>query len=292
MEKPTINCVIPTHGRDHLLLKALESVRLQTRQPERVTVVDDTGSESTRVLVSGFVGLPCIAYLDNSGAEHPGASSSRNAGAWSAESDFLAFLDDDDRWEPEFLEESLAAIGYSGADLATAPGTVEFGSGFAERPWLAKRVLTHRECLAWNPGITGSSFVISAESFRSIGGFDERLPVFNDLDLFVRFLARNYKYTVLTAPRFIQTADGAGHLSSRNERRARGVRMYMEKHRAELRWHQRRRLLREIHLSKRYKGQALSLRAYHFVVMWLLSSPTQFIQVLRAKISGRGTMYA
>lgn len=257
-----------------------------------MTVVDDTGSESTKGLVADFVGLPRIDYLDNSGTEHPGASSSRNAGAWSAETDFLAFLDDDDRWEPEFLEEALAAIGNSGAELATAPGTVEFGNRLAERPWLAKRVLTHRDCLAWNPGITGSSFVISAKSFRSIGGFDERLPVFNDLDLFVRFLARNYKYTVLSTPRFIQTADGEGHLSSRSEGRARGVRMYMEKHQAELRWHQRRRLLREIHLAKRYKGQALSMRAYHFVVMWLLSSPSQLIHVIHARVSRRGTMYA
>ncbi|MCU1517300.1 MAG: hypothetical protein JWQ75_2021 [Pseudarthrobacter sp.] len=291
MTTASVTCIVPTHNRDSVLLKALESIRSQTRQPEAVVVVDDVASASTRRLVTGFRGLPNITYLDNSGTQHRGASSSRNAGARLATTTHLAFLDDDDRWEPEFLAECLSAFDGTGAALVTAAGTVEVGDARQPRPWLAKRQLTSAQCVAWNPGITGSSFVISTSAFRDIAGFDDQLPVFNDLDFFVRFLARDHRYAVVRRPLFIQTADGAEHLSSRSERRARGIETYMAKHRNGLRWHHRRRLVREIHLARRYEGQTAALRAYHFAFMWLHSSPRQLVEVVRSKVSRHERMY-
>ena len=291
MATKTVTCIIPTHDRDALLSRALESVRRQSLQADKVVVVDDVPSESTRSLVSGITDGPTLVYVDNSSSARRGASSSRNAGARIADSDYLAFLDDDDHWHPDFLAECVAALQSSKADLATAGGIIEIGDIRVNRPWLARRPVTAKDCLAWNPGLTGSSFVVSRSAFEATGGFDDHLPVYNDLDFFVRFLAKGHSYTVVARPLFFQSVEGDGHLSSRSPRRVRGIGAYRDKHRAELTWRHRRRLRRDIHLASRYEGQRFLRSGYHFVLMWMNSTPSQAADVVRAKISRRGRMY-
>lgn len=291
MRTGTVTCVVPTHRRDVALRRALDSIADQTQRVEAIIVVDDVASQDTRALVTTHPAHSRIVYVDNSTTERPGASSSRNAGARLARSDYLAFLDDDDRWHPEFLEKCIARMEATGVCLATAWGIVEVGEEFVSRPWLAANELTAQDCLAWNPGLTGSSFVVRRSSFEAIGGFDDGLPVFNDLDFFVRFLHSGFRYGVVAEELFIQTADGDDHLSSRSARRARGIQKYMAKHSAGLTPGQTRTLNREVHLAQRYAGQRPHLSAYHFLLMWLNSNPSQFMSVVRNKLARRKRMY-
>src|SRR5829696_527867 len=95
----TIACIIPTHCRDQLLQRALDSVGQQTLTPNLVIVVDDIGSATTRRLLELRTDRQRLLYVDNSAATPKGASSSRNAGvaAAPADTEMLAVLDDDDR---------------------------------------------------------------------------------------------------------------------------------------------------------------------------------------------------
>src|SRR5690606_32732850 len=122
------------------------------------------------------------------------AGSSRNVGARLATGDLLAFLDDDDMWEPDHLESLHAVLLDEHADVAVGwtrsddPGFV-----FARiRPGL-----TARQVVSVNPGFVGSNFLITAEAFAAVGGFDPTLRVSNDQDLLVRLLAAGRTYAVV-----------------------------------------------------------------------------------------------
>ncbi|MET3946326.1 MULTISPECIES: glycosyltransferase family A protein [unclassified Arthrobacter] len=291
MSTGSVTCIVPTHRRDAALARALASIVEQRHTPAVVVVVDDVASPDTRQLTREQTGHPDITYVDNSGTQRPGASSSRNAGAVLASSEYLAFLDDDDRWEAGFLEQCVARLELGDVDLVTVAGAVEIGAERTRRPWLGSRPVTARDCLAWNPGVTGSNFVIRRTAFEDIGGFDDSLPVFNDLDFFVRYLQSGRHYAVVDEELFIQTAEGDDHLSSRSARRAAGIQKYISKHSSQLNAGQLRALKREVHLAQRYVGQRQHLAAYHFVLMWVNSSPAQFLTVLRRKLAGGRKMY-
>ncbi|WP_019483205.1 glycosyltransferase family 2 protein [Arthrobacter sp. TB 23] len=290
MSESSITCVIPTHARDDLLAIALASVAVQTYPPDAVVVVDDVGSPDTDRLVRSYGER--FSYLNASGGGNPGASSSRNVGASRAASTHLAFLDDDDRWEPAFLAECLAEMERSGTSLVAAWGSREVNGKVYPKSLSVEPGVTSNQALAHNPGVTGSNFLISRSVFDELGGFDTGLPVYNDLDFFVRFLQAGHTYGVVAKPLVIQTADGAGHLSSRGASRAAGIQKYIAKHRTEATRSQLRRLRRDFHLAQRYKGQQLARSGAHFVLMWANSSPRQLVRVIREKSTRRAKIYA
>jgi glycosyltransferase involved in cell wall biosynthesis len=108
--EPQISVVIPTHNRSGPLQTALAGLRGQTLPRERfeVIVVDDASSDDTpRVLAAareaGEVDL--VLRRDTSGG--PGAA--RNTGWREARGQLIAFVDDDCRPTPEWLERGLEA---------------------------------------------------------------------------------------------------------------------------------------------------------------------------------------
>lgn len=286
----SITCVIPTHARDDLLAIALASVLAQTYLPDAVVVVDDVGSPETQRLVRSYGDR--ATYLNAAGGENAGASRSRNLGASRAASTYLAFLDDDDRWEPSFLADCLAELTRSGSSLVAAWGAREVNGHLYPNSLSVEPGVTGNQALAHNPGVTGSNFLVRRSVFEALGGFDAGLPVYNDLDFFVRFLLAGHAYGVVPKSLVIQTADGAGHLSSRGASRAAGIEKYIAKHRTQATRSQLRRLRRDFHLAQRFKGQQRTRLGIHFVLMWANSSPRQLVRVIREKSTRRAKIYA
>lgn len=107
MNKKLVSVIIPTHNRVVSLKRAIESVLNQTRKPDEVIIVDDLNDATTKELCEQF-SADNVIYISN--IEGRGASASRNLGALKAKSEFVAFLDDDDIWLPEKLEQQCALI--------------------------------------------------------------------------------------------------------------------------------------------------------------------------------------
>jgi glycosyltransferase involved in cell wall biosynthesis len=98
-----VSAVIPTFDRHHLLPVAVASVLGQTEPPDEVLVVDNGFTPVDADSLPKGVRLVRIT----AGA---GVSVARNVGVAEAQHEYVAFLDDDDRWTPTYLAEVRAAI--------------------------------------------------------------------------------------------------------------------------------------------------------------------------------------
>lgn len=102
--KNSVTVVIPTRNRSELVLRALRSALAQTHSIERVVVVVD-GKDDLTVSALRDCGDDRLAWIVL--PESRGSNNARNVGAAAAESEWIAFLDDDDEWLPEKLEKQL-----------------------------------------------------------------------------------------------------------------------------------------------------------------------------------------
>ncbi len=122
IQSPSVCVVIPTKGRPDRLSEALRSVWAQTRQADQVVVVVDGPDPATETLLGTLRGKVDVLLLP----ESRGAAAARNAGIAKSRCQWVAFLDDDDVWDPEKLERQVrhvVAASYSDR-LVVATGAV------------------------------------------------------------------------------------------------------------------------------------------------------------------------
>src|SRR6185312_11793255 len=100
-----ISVVIPAYNAAAYVGDALASIAAQTCRPAEVIVVDDGSADDTAAIAAA---AGAIVIRQPNG----GASAARNAGVARARSQWIAFLDADDRWLPEYVERVAAAARY------------------------------------------------------------------------------------------------------------------------------------------------------------------------------------
>lgn len=106
---PRVGIVIPTYNRERLLARTIDSVRAQTYPDWELIVVDDRSTDGTRELVQGLAREDArIRYRVN--AHRQGPAGARNEGLEHVRGGRIAFLDSDDRWEPEKLAAQMTYL--------------------------------------------------------------------------------------------------------------------------------------------------------------------------------------
>ena len=98
-----VSVVITTRNRCELLKRAIESVLNQTYRNIELIIIDDNSSDNTQELVRSSTGK--IIYVRHN--KCMGGAASRMTGSQRANGEYIAFLDDDDQWEPEKIEKQI-----------------------------------------------------------------------------------------------------------------------------------------------------------------------------------------
>lgn len=125
--QPLISVVIPVHNGEGYLSPCLESLLAQTHTNWEAVVVDDGSTDGTAALCDRWAGRDSrIRVLHR---PNGGVSRARNAGMEEVRGEYLAFVDGDDRVEPEYLSALLAALG----DTQLAVCCVADNSGWNDR---------------------------------------------------------------------------------------------------------------------------------------------------------------
>lgn len=187
MSEKLVSVVIPTYNRAEQVPGAVRSVRQQTHSSHEIIVVDDASGDATEQRVRDRKDDD-LKYLRHE--RNRGASASRNTGAREASGDWIAFLDSDDRWEPERLERQLDAV----REASETPGLVYSGVTVMEEDGVQilpdHRGDIYRRQLERDRTGPTSTWLVRTECFEELGGFDESYPVRNDYEFSIRLTER------------------------------------------------------------------------------------------------------
>lgn len=115
---PKVSVIIPTFGRPGLLKRAIKSVLEQTFQDFEIIVVDDNNpgeiKTQTHEIIQDF-NDERLRYVPHE--INKGNAVARNTGINLAKGEYVAFLDDDDIFLPQKLEEHINILGKSAGDV-------------------------------------------------------------------------------------------------------------------------------------------------------------------------------
>lgn len=96
-----ISVVIPLYNKAHTIRRTLASVLAQTFEDFEVVIVNDGSKDEGVQVIRDFTSDPRVRIVDQ---VNQGVSVARNNGVAAAKSDWIAFLDGDDEWYPDYLK--------------------------------------------------------------------------------------------------------------------------------------------------------------------------------------------
>lgn len=194
------------------LARALQSVYkqqipLNLKQSIKVLVVCDdfslsqkqqieNGITQTRDALNMQDTFPTI-IVENTRTKRHSGTGAWNSGAFSCidtamatnAKHYLAFLDDDDSWEENYLQECYSVLETSHNCIGLIASGIIRHQDNEEKELLPCYENLHLDYVfVKNPCIQGSNLFINLEVFLSLGGFDESMPSTTDRDLIMRYL--------------------------------------------------------------------------------------------------------
>lgn len=199
---PRVSVIIPAYNTAQYIGDTLASVFAQTFRAFEVLVIND-GSTDTPALEA--VLAPYAAQLRYVRQANGGASRARNTGLRLARGEYVALLDSDDQWLPEFLAVQVArldadpqlAVSYANAWLfgETPHAGRDYMSLLPSTGPVTLRALVEQRC-----NVLG--VVARRAALEAVGPFDESLSTAEDFDLWLRLLAQGWRIVYDQQPRW------------------------------------------------------------------------------------------
>lgn len=108
MTEPLVSIVMPTYNRKALIAHAIDSVVGQRYSNWELIVIDDGSTDGTVDFIRSHYGSD--ARIKVFSQPNTGQSEARNAAIEKSQGDFIAFLDSDNIWRSDRLEEGVALL--------------------------------------------------------------------------------------------------------------------------------------------------------------------------------------
>lgn len=184
-KNPLVSVVIPVFNGASFIVRAVESVLVQTWKDAEIIIIDDGSTDDTQGVLSQFANRSNLTCLHQDNA---GPAQARNVGIKAATGDYIAFLDCDDIWFPDKLETQVTILREK-----SQSGLVHANYEVIDR---MGRVIQHakagQSCDSLHKAFSGghapllSTTVVSRVLLERVGGFDSKLWVSEDSDLILR----------------------------------------------------------------------------------------------------------
>ena len=209
-----ISVVIPTYYRYDRLERVLSFLQEQSLKPDEIVIVDQTPlQERPQGFYEKYNGMP-IVRLD---IETPSLSGSRNAGSEKASGKYLLFLDDDMEFGAELVQHHLEVMEKEGVDAVY--GAISTGPTLPETYERDTKRLDPLSFFLKSPNrrwdgmalvISGANTMIKRDVFLRVGGFDEKMPRMEDIELGYRLYTAGAKIHYSSKPHAVHNAAPTG----------------------------------------------------------------------------------
>jgi len=234
--EPKISIVIPTCNRPRLLSRAIQSVLNQTFSDFEVIIIDDGLKERADNVIEK-INDNRIIYIQNK--TNKGGSATRNIGIKKAQSSWIAFLDDDDEWKPEKLQEQYKVI----RDFGDKIGFIFCGAEFFDQQNNNTKIKKYgadekiknyyKQYISLDLKVNTSVVVIRKNILEKVGYFDEDLPSNQETELMMRVTKICEGFCVNKVLVKVNFLEGE-HVGGNIDRRIKGKELVLEKHWNEL----------------------------------------------------------
>lgn len=199
-ERPLVSVVLPTYARPEALVEAVESITSQTYPNIELLVVDDASPTPAREVLEersiDDIQWRCLRHDSNRGA-----NAARNTGIRESNGEFVAFIDDDDRWHPEKIDVQVSMFRDGGDEVGVAlvaqKVTYEGQETIVRVPEVGGDATP--KLLEGKTGGTFSAIAVRRSVVDAAGLPDERFPSWQDREWLVR-LSRHCEFAVDSRP--------------------------------------------------------------------------------------------
>lgn len=208
-----ISVVIPAFNSERCINRAIKSVLSQTFSDYEIIVVDDGSTDGTADVVKKFGDRVNYIYQENSGV-----SVARNTGIAASKGDWIAFLDADDEWLPDKLQQQAELLNrnhslrwcstnrYQADKKRKAPvgNKAAIAKALKGREYFPNYFLA---AVAGKCPIVTSAIIVRKDVFDELGGFEPGRVRGQDLDMWWRIAHYYPKIGYIPEPLAIRYLD-------------------------------------------------------------------------------------
>ena len=210
-ELPLVSVIMPVYNACRInrtfLIRALQSIANQTYRQLELVIVDDGSTDDTRQVCEAFLSQNPQLRAQYLSKENGGQSCARNFGVRACQGEYIGFLDQDDEWYADKLEQVVPWLAnknidvlYTDSDVIDGDDTVTFSCIHSQQKYGWPHPKTAIEDILFKdifvmPGL----MTIKKTAFEQVSGFDEKLSGYEDDDLFLR-LFEHFKVFYLPVP--------------------------------------------------------------------------------------------
>jgi glycosyltransferase involved in cell wall biosynthesis len=189
-----VSALIPTYNRRTQVLRAIESVLAQTVPVHEIVVVDDGSTDGSAEAIRKRYGSAVSVFRQ----ENAGVSAARNRAIRESTGEWTAFLDSDDEWMPSKIERQVEAVKALGSEFGLCftnciydDGTGKNYSAFQDAEFGDRRAFgpfhdPAEYLLGPMSPLRVQSILVLRSLLEEIHGFDERITIMEDQDVFFR----------------------------------------------------------------------------------------------------------
>lgn len=179
---------MPFYNRVSTLGRAMQSIAAQTRQPDRLILIDNNSTdgsvEAARDWADGYRGPMKITLLHE---EKRGACAARNCGLAACDTDLVVHFDSDDAMRPRLIERALAPF-EADPTLDIVHWTVELHQGSGPARALKYAPRGGMRFHIFHSLLRTQGYAVKRRLLMRAGAWDESLPLWNDWELGIRLL--------------------------------------------------------------------------------------------------------
>ncbi|MGD1844567.1 MAG: glycosyltransferase family 2 protein [Salibacteraceae bacterium] len=183
-----VSIIIPAYNASNFLRETLDSVLQQKYSHWEAIVVNDGSKDDTLQIARKFAAEDArFQVIDQANA---GVSVARNNGFQQSKGEYLAFLDADDLWHPDFLQARVEVLDTQPSVGLVNGAVATIGPDSKPLPDQYQGHGDHvvRDILEFAPKVTIPSNLLCRKSvYHSIGGFHPLLSNVADKMLFIEF---------------------------------------------------------------------------------------------------------
>lgn len=189
--KPYFSVIIPLYNKENFVLNTIKSVWNQTFSDYEIIIIEDCSTDKSLDIVSKIENdtIRIIRHEKNKGL-----SASRNTGIKNANANYLAFLDADDLWKENYLQELFHLITEFPEAKLFATNYEEF---YSDNKILVPEnnsknlknnslIRDFFEISLAQPLYCPSSFCVEKSIFETVGYYDETITFGEDVDFNIR----------------------------------------------------------------------------------------------------------